>query len=278
VPEIRAATIDDVEQVYELLDVRSRATFGRSEVLRRHVESELRRSVADRFVAEEGGRIVGYAHVRPSGDVVVATADASTADELLACVDERARERSIDVIEATVVAEDRPFHELVRRAGFTHDRDVLRMWRKLDGSIAAPTWPAGVTVRAYGADDDARVKTLLDDAYAWDAGYARQSLDEWLAYMTDHDEFDPSLWFLAERNGELVGCALHWREERRRGWLKDLVVHERVRGLGLGTSLVRHVERVGLKVDAANPTGAVNLYAREGFVTDHRYETWRKAL
>jgi hypothetical protein len=35
---------------------------------------------------------------------------------------------------------------------------------------------------------------------------------------------------------------------------------------------------VGLKVDAANPTGAADLYAREGFVTDQRLEIWRKAL
>ncbi len=58
-------------------------------------------------------------------------------------------------------------------------------------------------------------------------------------------------------------------------------MHERERGAGLGKSLVRHglrayaergVERVGLKVDAANPTGATELYAREGFVTDQRLE------
>ena len=29
--------------------------------------------------------------------------------------------------------------------------------------------------------------------------------------MTDHDEFDPAMWFLAERDGELVACALHWK-------------------------------------------------------------------
>jgi len=287
VPEIRAVTVGDVEQVFHLLDARSRATFGRSEVSRQFVEAELRRSTADRFVAKRAGRVVGYAHVRPTNDVVVATDDEATADALLECVEQRAREHGTHTIEATVVTQDAPFQALVHRAGFDHDRDILRMWRVLDTGVDAPVWPDGVTVRAYEGDDALRVKSLLDDAYTWDARYTPQSPDEWLAFMTDHDEFDPSLWFLVERSGELVACALHWKEHGRRGWLKDIAVAASARGAGLGKSLVRHglrayvdrdVERVGLKVDAANPTGAVDLYAREGFVTDHRFEIWRKRL
>jgi mycothiol synthase len=287
VPEIRAATVGDVEQVFALLDARSRAAFGASEVSRPLVEAELHRSIADRFVAERSGVVVGYAHVRPTNDVVVATSDAATADRLLARLEERARERGAAAIEATVVAEDVPFHALVQRAGFAHARDILRMWRVLDDDVDAQVWPDDVTVKAYDDGDAPRVKSLLDDAYAWDTSYTPQSHNEWLAFMTDHDEFDPSLWFLVERNDELVACALHWKEQHQRGWLKDLAVHERARGVGLGKSLVRHglrayaergVERVGLKVDAANPTGAIDLYAHEGFVTDQRLEIWRKVL
>ena len=286
-PEIRAATVADADQVFELLDARSRATFGRSEVARAWVEAELHRSVDGRLVAEHGGRVVGYAHVGLANDVVVAAADAGTADDLLAQIEESARERSADVIEATVVADDVPFYALVQRGGFVHDRDILRMWRILDDDVDEPRWPHDMTVRTYDDADSERVKTLLDDAYAWDAHYAPQSHEGWLSFMTDHIEFDPSLWFLVERDGELAACALHWKEHRRSGWLKDIAVRETMRGAGLGKSLVRHglrtyaergVERVGLKVDAANPTGAADLYAREGFITDQRLEVWRKAL
>lgn len=286
-PEIRAATIDDAEQVFELLDARSRAAFGASEVSRRLAVGEIGRSVEDRFVAEENGRLVGYAHVRPTHDVVVATGEAETADALLACVEERARARDIAAIEATVVAADAPFHSLVQRAGFVHERVILRMWRLLGEEVSAPTWLAGVTVRTFANRDGPKVKALLDDAYAWDAHYAPQSYEEWHDYMTGHDEFDPSLWFLVERNREIVACALHWKEHNRRGWLKDIAVHESIRGAGIGKSLIRHgliayaqrgVERVGLKVDEANPTGAPGLYAREGFVIDQHLEIWRKVL
>ena len=287
VPEIRAATIEDAEQVFELLDARSRAAFGSSEVSRPHVLGEMRRSVDDRFVAEEAGSMVGYAHVRPGGDVVVATGDAATADALLARVEQRARACDLAAIEATVVAADAPFHSLVERAGFVHERVILRMWRMLDSEVPAAAWPAGVTVRTFDDGRGPRVKRLLDDAYAWDAHYAPQSYDEWRSYMTEHDEFDPSLWILVEHDGDLVACALHWREHRSRGWLKDIAVCEGMRGTGLGKALVRHglrayaergVERVGLKVDEANPTGAAALYAREGFVVDQHLEIWRKPL
>jgi mycothiol synthase len=64
-------------------------------------------------------------------------------------------------------------------------------------------------------------------------------------------------------------------------------VRESERGRGLGKALLHHgfaeyarrgVERVGLKVDAGNPTGAPQLYERVGFVIDRRYGTWVKRL
>jgi GNAT superfamily N-acetyltransferase len=105
--------------------------------------------------------------------------------------------------------------------------------------------------------------------------------------MTRHDDFDPALWFLVERDGELLACALHWKENQRRGWVKDIVVRESERGAGLGKALLQHafrayadrgVERVGLKVDSTNSTGAPQLYERMGFVTDQRLGIWQKRL
>ena len=90
----------------------------------------------------------------------------------------------------------------------------------------------------------------------------------------------PPCWFLAERDDALVGCALHWS----RGWLKDVAVRDSERGRGLGGTLVqmglaefsrRGCTGVGLKVDAANPTGAVRLYERLGFVTTNRQAVWQ---
>ena len=157
------------------------------------------------------------------------------------------------------------------------------MWRVLDGDLPEPRWPEGVAVRAYVPADAVGVKALLDDAYAaWDDAYVMRTQNEWQRWMTQHDEFDPELWFLVERAGSLVACALHWKESNGRGWVKDLVVRESERGRGLAKALLhlgfrsyaaRGVERVGLKVDSRNPTGALQLYERLGFVVDPTFSS-----
>jgi mycothiol synthase len=156
------------------------------------------------------------------------------------------------------------------------------MWRVLGHDLPEPRWPDGVTVRTYDPRDAVAVKALLDAAYsAWDDDYVPRTQEDWERWMTDHGEFDPELWFLVERDGELVACALHWRETDGHGWVKDLVVRADERGRGLAKALLhtgfrayaeRGVERVGLKVDAQNPTGAPELYARLGFVVDPTFD------
>ncbi len=105
--------------------------------------------------------------------------------------------------------------------------------------------------------------------------------------MTTHDEFDPALWLLAERDGELVACSLCWAPFQNRGWVKDIAVRESERGQGLAKALLhetflayarRNAERVGLKMESTNPTGAARLYERVGFVTDQQFGIWVKVL
>ena len=85
------------------------------------------------------------------------------------------------------------------------------MWRVLAGDLPEPSWPEDVIVHAYRPEDAVPVKALLDEAYSgWDDAYAVRAHDEWERWMTGHDEFDPELWLLVERDGELVACALHW--------------------------------------------------------------------
>jgi mycothiol synthase len=286
--EIRAFGHADFDQVFDLLDARSRAAFGISEQNREVVRQWLSVPGTGGWVAIEDGRVVGHATLNESHDVAITASSAELNDALLATIEEHARERGFDNLVVIASREDEPLDALVRRGGFSLDREVWRMWRPLDGDLPEAQWPDSVTLRTYTDADGERVHALLDSAYVgWDDEYVAQSHDGWLAFMTDHDEFDPELWFLVERDGELVACALHWKEHQRRGWVKDIVVAETERGNGLGTSLLHHafrayaardVEQVGLKVDSTNPTGAPQLYKRVGFRTDRRYGTWIKRL
>jgi mycothiol synthase len=289
---IRGATWDDLEPVFELLDARSRAAFGTSEMQLALVRAdwdvpsfEVGR---DNWVAADNGRVVGYADLQSTQDFHHAALDPAIGDELLAHVEERASERGFDRITVIAVPEDEPLHALVKRNGFELEREVWRMWKQLDGELPEPRWPAGVAVRTYTDADGERVHALLDASYAaWDTAYVARPHDDWLHWMTGHDDFDPGVWFLVERDSELVACALHWKEHRGAGWVKDIVVSEPERGRGLGKALLQHAfreyarrgaVRLGLKVDSTNPTGAPQLYERVGMAIDRRYGIWRKRL
>lgn len=284
---IRDVTSDDLDPIFDLLTVRSRAAFGVSQVQKRHVEQELNDPSSESWVAVDGG-IVGFARLGPTYVLACAAAAPETNDLLLAHAEAAARRRGFDHLIVYAFSEDAPLWALVERSGFTHERDVLRMWRVLGDALPEPHWANGVRVRTYTDADSGRVHALLDEQYgAWDGEYVPLSHADWLSFMTQHDEFDPLLWFLVERDRELVACALHWKEYEGRGWVKDIVVRESERGRGLGTALLHHgfrayrergAERVGLKVDSTNPTGAPQLYEKVGFVVDQRQAVWQKRL
>lgn len=288
VPELRRGRPSDLDAVVELLALRSRAASGISEVERSHVERAWSLAGTDTWVAVDDGALVGYAELSSSQAIDVAARDAAVGDELLALLEPRARERGFAFLACIAEDADEPFRALLERGGYDHLHDVLRMWRRLDGDLPDPHFADGVTVRTFRPDDAERIHAFLDNAYlSWDTTYATLPHDEWLRWMTEHDEFDPELWFVVEREGELVACALHWRPHQRRGWVKDLAVRADARGHGLAKALLHHgfrayaargAEQVGLKVESANPTGAVQLYERVGFVTDRRYGIWQKQL
>jgi len=288
VADIRDAHWDDFEAVFALLDARSRAAFGISAQDRKFLRQRWELPGGGRWVAVDGDQIVGYAVLDENQEFSLASFDPAVVDALIAHVEGAAGERAFDRLAVTAVREDRPLYEGLQRNEYELDREILRMWRSLNGNLADPRWPQGVTVRTYVDADAERVHALLDAAYAgWDEHYVARSHEGWLSFMTSHDEFDPALWFLVEHGEELIACALHWKESRRRGWLKDIVVRDEERGRGLGTALLHHgfhayaqrgAERIGLKVDSNNPTGAPELYARVGFEVDQRLGIWQKRL
>jgi ribosomal protein S18 acetylase RimI-like enzyme len=288
VAEIRDATPNDFDAVFDLLDARSRAAFGISEEKPEYLLQRWELPGYGKWVAVRDGTVLGYAALDEDQELVHTAADAEVGDALLAHVEHEARLRSFDHVAASAVPEDAPLYTALQRNGYALDREVLRMWRQLDGPLAEPVWTDGVDVRTYSDADGERVQSLLDDEYTgWDAAYVSRSHEGWLSFMTAHSDFDPELWFLVERDGELVACALHWKAQQGRGWVKDIVVRQSERRHGLGKALLqrgfqaykaRGADRVGLKVDATNPTGAPQLYERLGFVTDQRLGIWTKRL
>ncbi len=286
---IRAAGWDDLGVVTELLGAQNRAVSGiggiSAEQLRREWELPGFVLGEDNVVAaDEGGRAVGYAALTPRRELVLGATDDVIADELLERTLARARGRGYEIVSVSVPSPTSLLGALVKRHPFVLDRETLLMWRPLRGALEDPLLPPTVVMRTFELGDAVAVHRLLDEAYlGWDSRYLPLAHADWVASMVGDSEFDASVWWVAERAGALVGCALHWSS----GWLKDLAVARSERGRGLGAALVqqglvefsrRNVARVGLKVDGSNPTGAIRLYERLGFLPANRESIWVLSL
>jgi mycothiol synthase len=172
---------------------------------------------------------------------------------------------------------------LAHALGFERFRALWQMRRPFDGPLPEATVPPGVRLRTFepGRDEDAWVRTNAR-AFAhhpeqgrWTrADLERRELEPW---------FSPDGFFLAERDGELLG--FHWTKVHADGPIGEVYVvgvDPDAQGLGLGRVLtvagLRHLQSLGLPavmlyVDESN-TAATALYGKLGFelhTTDAMY-------
>ncbi|MBQ0830799.1 mycothiol synthase [Streptomyces tagetis] len=166
---------------------------------------------------------------------------------------------------------------LAQALGLALFRELRQMRRPLTGlDLPEPRLPEGVTVRPFvPGEDDAAWLAVNAAAFAHhpeQGSLTQRDLDDREA----EPWFDPAGFFLAERDGELIG--FHWTKEHADEGLGEVYVvgiRPDAQGGGLGKALttigLRHLERRGLPtamlyVDADNEA-AVAVYERLGFTT-----------
>ncbi|MFJ4834894.1 mycothiol synthase [Streptomyces sp. NPDC088747] len=169
---------------------------------------------------------------------------------------------------------------LAQVLGLSLFRELRQLRRPLtDLDLPEPRLPDGVHVRAFvPGRDDAAWLAVNAEAFAHhpeQGSLSQRDLDDRMA----EPWFDPSGFFLAFRDGELIG--FHWTKVHARERLGEVYVvgvRPGAQGGGLGKSLttigLRHLASQGLPtamlyVDADNKA-AVTVYERLGFRT---YET-----
>ncbi|WP_327682761.1 mycothiol synthase [Streptomyces sp. NBC_00467] len=157
---------------------------------------------------------------------------------------------------------------------FRELRQLRRSLRPLD--IPEPVFPAGVTVRTFvPGQDDAAWLAVNAAAFAHhpeQGSLTQRDLDD----RKNEPWFDPKGFFLAERDGEIIG--FHWTKvhaEEHLGEVYVVGIRPDAQGGGLGKALtaigLRHLAAqqmptAMLYVDADNPA-ALAVYERLGFVT-----------
>jgi mycothiol synthase len=228
---------------------------------------------------------VGYAHVRlpraggrPSaGHVVVDPSHRSSGvgSALLATL---AEVTGRDRLRVWAHGDLPPARTIADRERLSKARELWQLRRGLQEPLPEPHYPPDVSVRTFVPGVDEPAWLAVNAAAFADHPEQGSVTAADLTQRIQQPDFDPAGFFLAERDGELLG--FHWTkvhlgtdQTQPVGEVYVLGVDPAAQGLGLGKALaltgLRHLATLGLQtvtlyVEAANPS-AVGLYTGLGF-------------
>ncbi len=175
----------------------------------------------------------------------------------------------------------------------------IRWWSELRRDLSEPVAPVappdGITIHPLGPDYDPRwdepLRTAHNAAFADHFGFVAVSVDDWV-HRTRSRHFRPTCSAAATTaDGAVVGylMAEEYEADTAATGVRELYVGtvgtvREWRGRRIAGALLAHVlaaaaregyGRSTLTVDAENPTGALGLYARAGYVLLRRDVTYR---
>jgi ribosomal protein S18 acetylase RimI-like enzyme len=266
----------------------------------------------DVVIAEREGRIVGYGRAswyeaHEDGRIYEPTilvdpgADVPGLDERL----EEWLERRVREIAAThppgrkwfqESASDSAAERIVRlaRSGYEPVRYFYVMVRPHLDDLADAPLPEGLEIREVQPDQLRQIWDASTEAFEDHWGDGVPTEEDYQQFLTDPIQGDTSLWRVAWEGDQVAGQvrsfinpAENERYGRKRGWVENIAVRRPWRRRGLARALIaasfpllraRGMTEGALGVDTANPTGALGVYERCGFVPVSREATYRKPL
>lgn len=113
------------------------------------------------------------------------------------------------------------------------------MRRNLAEAVPAITWPQGIVLTGYRPDQAEEVHRLLELGHSQGGGRV-PALDVWQQRFETDPEYDPTLCFIALDAQGIVGVCQCWTS----AYIKNLVVHPRAQGRGLGRALLLNAFKV----------------------------------
>ena len=284
---IRAAQWCDLEPVAQLirdflLSIDDAVLVVTPAELEREWRSEGFHLETDAWVAvTPDGRVVGFeefvnrnAHAALQGDGYVRPdfRGLGIGTALLRKVEERAcKEMELAVPEARVyllngvAGRDTAGHEIHKSEGYKPVRYHWIMEINLSEAPKAAAFPAGIELRPFvKGRHDYLVFQAEEEAFQDHWEHAPGNFNNWQLRKLGREDFDPTLWHIAWDGDQIAGHA-QTRYRNGIGWVGNLAVRRPWRKRGLGEALLLHsfsefykrgTKRIGLGVDASNPTGA----------------------
>jgi ribosomal protein S18 acetylase RimI-like enzyme len=156
-------------------------------------------------------------------------------------------------------------------------RRYYRMGIELDEDVVPTTAPDDVEIRGVTEDDLPVVHTVMESAFRGQFGHEPRDFSQWRHLTIDGVNPDLGLWWLASVDGA-PASALYGFAAPGTGYVDSLGTLRDFRGRGLGAALLRTsfaefrrrgLPKASLAVDAANPTGALDLYTSVGMAVEH---------
>jgi mycothiol synthase len=281
---------DEIRDVIRLVDEVTDRDAVRP--LSEHVMLHLRYggdAPARNFLAFRDDELAGYAHLDTTDVVAGASAELAVSPEHRGVGIGRSLVEAL--VEDTAGGRLRLWSHggqsgaaaLAQSMGFRRERVLWQMRRSLFAPVPEPTWPAGVTLRTFqvGQDEQAWLE-VNNRAFADHPDQGTWTIED--VKMREREPwFDASGFFLAEKDGRLVG--FHWtkvhgaghgggkHDHEPMGEVYVVGVDPSMQGQHLGPALTlrglqhlraRGLSQVMLYVDETN-TNAIGVYERLGF-------------
>jgi ribosomal protein S18 acetylase RimI-like enzyme len=183
---------------------------------------------------------------------------------------------------------------LAEEMGYQLARQAYRMDLILNQRPHWPMLPSGFSIRPMSSAELPTTLAVFREAFDGQWGHDPRPfeahLTDWKAWYNGA-ETDPALWLvLVDEADEIAGLSLSRVREGVTGplgWVSELGLRPAWRGRGLGEALLRasftalfgrSARKIGLHVDSANPTAALDLYRRVGMRQDYALRVYEKSF
>lgn len=255
----------------------------------------------DLFVAEAGGRVVGYVDVKAELAIGRAVLDwlvhpehrrRGLAKELFRRASRRAKELGARVVHANVSDDNVAGKKLLSRLGFGFVRRFLELRVELSGVNLEDAGEVALVSRHLQHGEEAELAEIQNRSFAGTWGYNRNSLEEIVYRLNLTGRSPEDVILICEGDRPIGYCWTAARPsesaatDRRKGEIYMLGVDPDYRGKGVGEQALlaglAHLKRKGIEVveltvDSEN-TAARALYESVGFKVSSTTAWYEKAL